>query len=161
MIAYLSLGTNIGDKKQNLRLATQKLNGQCGSVLKESSVYETKAWGFNSENYFYNTVVEIDTKFSPRELLKQLFVIEAEIGRVRINEGYSDRIIDIDILFYEKDIIDTDELQVPHPLLQARNFVLHPMAEINPNYTHSKFNKSIHELMLDSNDISEIIKLNF
>jgi len=156
MIAHLSIGTNIGDKKQNLNTAINMLNELCGTIIKQSSIYETNAWGFESTNSFYNIVVEINTNLLPQKLLDKLFFIENEIGRKRTGTGYTDRLIDIDILFCENETITTDKLQIPHPLLQARNFVLYPMCEISPDFTHSKFNKTIKELKEISTDNSAI-----
>ena len=159
MIAHLSIGTNIGNRKQNLNNAVKLLNELCGVITKQSSIYETSAWGFESENSFYNIAVEINTNFLPQKLLDNLFIIENKLGRIRTNGGYTDRLIDIDILFYEKEIINTDRLQIPHPLMQARNFVLYPMAEICPEFKHSKFNKTVQELKANSTDKSEIKKV--
>jgi len=158
MIAHLSIGTNIGDKRQNLIIAIDMLNKFCGTIIKQSSIYETNAWGFESSNSFYNIAVAINTNLSPQKLLDKLFFIENEIGRERQGVGYSDRLIDIDIIFYDNETITTDKLQIPHPLLQARNFVLYPMCEICPEFTHSKFNKTIKELKEASTDNS-IIKV--
>ena len=156
MIAHLSIGTNIGDKKNNLSTAVGMLNELCGNVIKQSSIYETNAWGFESTNSFYNIVIAIDTDLSPQKLLEKLFYIENKLGRKRTGIGYTDRVIDIDILFYENETIVTDKLQIPHPLLQARNFVLYPMSEISPKFIHSKFNKTIKELKENSTDNSTI-----
>ena len=156
MIAHLSIGTNLGNKKQNLTNAVNLLNELCGIITKQSAIYETKAWGFESKNSFYNIVIKIKTNFSAHKLLDNLFIIENKIGRIRNGSGYSDRLIDIDILFYENETINSDKLQIPHPLLQARNFVLYPMAEICPDFTHQKFNKSILELKNNSTDNSAI-----
>lgn len=159
MISYLSIGTNIGNKNQNLSTALSMIGDLCGKVVKKSDIYETKAWGFESENPFYNIAVEINTNLTPQHLLKQLFIIEDKIGRIRTGIGYNDRLIDIDILFYEFDTINSDELQIPHPLLQARNFVLYPMSDIAPNYIHPKFEKTILELKENSDDTSKIEKI--
>ncbi len=156
MIAHLSIGTNIGDKKQNLSTAVNMLNELCGKVTKQSSIYETSAWGFESSNSFYNIAVELNTKLLPQKLLDKLFLIENKIGRKRTGTGYTDRLIDVDILFYENETITTDKLQIPHPLLQARNFVLYPLCEINPDFKHRKFNKTIQELKDNSTDNSVI-----
>jgi len=156
MISYLSIGTNIGDKKNNLSNAVNMLKELCGKIIKQSSIYETNAWGFESTNSFYNIAVAIETNLSPQELLDKLFFIENKIGRIRTGTGYSDRLIDIDIIFYDNETIITDKLQIPHPLLQARNFVLYPMSEISPNFIHSKFNKTIKELKNNSTDNSTI-----
>ena len=156
MIAHLSIGTNIGNKKQNLNMAVSMLNELCGTVIKQSSIYETQAWGFESTNSFFNIAVIIETNFPPQPLLEKLLEIENIIGRKRTGIGYSDRLIDIDIIFYENETIITDKLQIPHPLLQARNFVLYPLCEISPDFIHSKYNKTIKQLKEESTDNSEI-----
>lgn len=136
MITFLSLGSNIGNKLENIETAINKINIDAGKVVAISKLYKTSAWGFKSENYFLNNVVKIDTKFHPQDLLAKLQKIETDMGRVRLSNNYSDRTIDIDILLYENIVIDEKELQIPHPLLQNRNFVIYPLCDIAPNFIH-------------------------
>ena len=130
---HLGLGTNLGDKEANLNAAIAKLS-KLEAVIKQSSFYNSIPWGFESGNHFLNAVVLIETTLSPLDLLAQTQQIESELGRTTKSVGtYSDRIIDIDILLYDKLIVNTQELKIPHPLIAERDFVLIPMLEISPN----------------------------
>ena len=135
MKAYLGLGTNLGDRKANLTRAVALINEQAGRVLACSSFIETEPWGFSSDNAFLNAVVEIDTLHSPRALLKATQAIEREMGRTHksVNGNYSDRIIDIDILLYDKVTVDDEDLIIPHPLMWKRRFVYESLWEIAPH----------------------------
>ena len=141
-IAYLALGTNIGNKRRNMITAAALLAERVGDVLALSGFYETEPWGFQSENTFLNAALQLDTSLSPLELLKATQEIEIEMGRTQKSNGaYHDRIIDIDILLYEDLVLQTPELTLPHPLMHERLFVMEPLAEIAPNvipvsYTH-------------------------
>ncbi len=135
---YLSLGSNLGNRKQLLLDAIEKINKKVGNVVRQSSFYETKPWGFESENLFLNAAVKVTTKFSPTELLEVTQQIEREMGRKKKTTynfrqqtpNYSDRSIDIDILLYDDLHVDLPELKIPHPLMQERDFVLVPLREI-------------------------------
>lgn len=135
MKAYLGIGTNLGDRRDNLIRAIELINEQAGHVLACSSFMETEPWGFVSDNAFLNAVVEIDTPCSPHELLCITQEIEREMGRAHksINGNYSDRIIDIDIILYGDEEINEPDLIVPHPLMWQRNFVYEPLLEIAPH----------------------------
>ena len=135
MIAYLGIGTNLGDRTANLNDAVRWINEQAGQVLACSSFIETEPWGFSSENAFLNAVVKIDTSLAPHELLRVTQGIEREMGRTHksVNGVYSDRIIDIDILLYESVTISDDKLTIPHPLIWQRRFVYEPLLEIAPH----------------------------
>jgi 2-amino-4-hydroxy-6-hydroxymethyldihydropteridine diphosphokinase len=150
--AYLGLGTNLGNRKENLAIARENLEESCASIKKVSPVYLSAPMGFSSNNDFYNQVVEISTEADAFDLLDHIQEIEIRMGRTRSGRGYSDRIIDIDILFYENEIISSKPLIIPHPLLHKRMFVLQPMADIAPAFVHPVFNKSITELIKDCND---------
>ncbi len=154
MQTYLSIGTNIGDRKLNIKTSLDLISKYCGVILQKSAIYETVAWGFVSENNFYNLVVEVNTELCPQKLLEQIMLIEKKIGRKRKVQQYADRIIDIDILFYENIILQTETLTIPHPLLQNRNFVLYPMAEINTNFPHPILKKTIQQLKNETPDKS-------
>ncbi|MDR1403581.1 MAG: 2-amino-4-hydroxy-6-hydroxymethyldihydropteridine diphosphokinase [Tannerellaceae bacterium] len=145
--AYLSIGTNLEDKRRNMTTAAGLLAERVGEILVLSTLYETKPWGFESENTFLNAAVILETRLSPLELLDITKQIELEMGRKEKSDGmYKDRIIDIDILMYEDVIIQTDELTIPHPLMHKRNFVLAPLAEIAATLTHPTLKKTIGEL---------------
>ncbi|MFA6809043.1 MAG: 2-amino-4-hydroxy-6-hydroxymethyldihydropteridine diphosphokinase [Eubacteriales bacterium] len=134
MKSYLSLGSNMGDRKKNLEEAIDKLRGHKSiDVLKISSYYETEPWGFANQASFLNIVIEIDVVLDPPNLLKLCQGIENEIGRKR-DKRWGPRIIDIDILIYEQYTCETPDLTIPHPLLEEREFVLAPLRELDPNY---------------------------
>ena len=147
-LVYLGLGSNLGDKEMNLSTAISRLSATVGRVLCQSSFYVSKAWGYMSENDFLNAVVLIETDLSPFDLLRETQNIEKHIGRKEKTAGndYSDRIIDIDILFYNDEIINHRNLKIPHPLIIERDFVLTPLTEIAPDYIHPVKEKTIKEL---------------
>ncbi|MDR1203052.1 MAG: 2-amino-4-hydroxy-6-hydroxymethyldihydropteridine diphosphokinase [Tannerellaceae bacterium] len=145
--AYLSLGTNLGDKKTNMTTAAGLLAERAGEILALSNLYETQPWGFESGNTFLNAAIILETQSDPFELLDITKQIELEMGRKEKSNGsYKDRIIDIDILMYEDVIIQTNELTIPHPLMHKRNFVLGPLAEIAATLKHPTLKKTIGEL---------------
>lgn len=147
---YLGLGTNIGNKRKNMVTAAALLAERAGDVLSLSSFYETEPWGFDSENTFLNAALELETSCSLMELLRLTQQIEREMGRTQKSDGsYHDRIIDIDILLYGNEIIHTEELVVPHPLMQQRLFVMQPLAEIAPSLVHPVLQKSMYELYME------------
>lgn len=129
---YLSLGTNLGNRKRNVREAIEKINELVGVVERQSALYETKPWGFSSPNDFINACVLVVTSLSPRQLLETLQAIEKEMGRTlkSVDGEYHDRIIDIDILLYDDLKIDEPDLKIPHPLMEERDFVKIPLHEI-------------------------------
>lgn len=133
---YLGLGSNLGDRKQNITNATLICGSLIGTIEVLSSLYETEPWGFSSSNNFLNAVICIDTDNDPHLCLEMIQAIEREMGRTRTNDDYEDRIIDIDILLYDNLIIKTETLSIPHPLMDKREFVLIPLAEIAPNLKH-------------------------
>ena len=150
---YLGLGTNLGDKEQNLRDAVQKIEEQVGKIVSLSAVYVTAAWGFSSDNSFLNAAVCVETKLSPLEVLQETQMIEKELGRTQksVNRMYSDRLIDIDLLLYEDLVLSVIsasgvELTLPHPLMTERDFVMKPLAEIAPGLVHPVLGKTMKEL---------------
>ncbi len=145
--AYLGLGSNQGDRALILRKAIESL-GELGRITARSSFLETKPFGFVSRNFFLNAVVCLETELSPAELLKETQAIEKALGRQHKSKNgiYSDRPIDIDILFYGAEIINEDSLAVPHKELHKRLFVLKPLLEIAPKLQHPILKKSVEEL---------------
>ncbi len=150
---YLGLGTNTGNKNENLTRAIELLSLALGSPVALSGIIESEPWGFESENRFLNCVAAFDTTFSPTLLLDTTEEIERTLGRTRksLNGQYSDRIIDIDILFYGNEIIESERLTIPHPLLHKRDFVLLPLQEIAPLLVHPRLHKKIEELAKELN----------
>ena len=132
MKTFLGLGSNLGDKRQNIDYAIRQISSKTGQVLRQSTFYESEPQGFQSENQFVNAVVLLETDLQPLALLHQLQEIEKEMGRLHKSKDgvYADRIIDIDILLYEDQIIDLPELKVPHPHMKERDFVMKPLNEI-------------------------------
>ena len=147
-IVYLSLGSNLGDKVGNIQQASSLLTNDGNlKLIRASAFYDTEPWGEKKQGWFLNAVLEISTKLSPIDLLKHCLNIEKIMGRVRDkNKKWAERIIDIDILFYENDIINKMDLIIPHPLLHKRAFVLVPLLELIADYKHPIFNKTIEEL---------------
>lgn len=129
---YLSLGSNLGDRKATMRRAIGLLNERAGSVDRQSSFIETEPWGFESTNKFLNMCVRLLTTLSPEQLLLATKQIERELGRTQksVDGQYHDRSIDIDILMYDDVHIDSDDLTLPHPHMQEREFVMKPLREI-------------------------------
>ncbi len=152
-IVYLSLGSNCGDRIGYVQQATSLLGASDGiSIIRTSAFYETEPWNMNSETWFVNAVLEIKTTLSPQDLLKECQRIEQQLGRKRTQDnqsGYSDRTIDIDILFYNKDIINEENLTIPHKYLHLRAFTLVPLLELIPNFEHPVLHKTISELHND------------
>ena len=145
---YLGLGTNIGNRKENLTRAIEALSLALGHYTALSSFIETAPWGFDSDNAFLNCTVAFDTELSPFQLLDTTENIERELGRTSKSNGgvYHDRVIDIDILLYGNMTIDTGRLTIPHPLMHMRDFVLEPLAQIAPHTIHPTTGKSIEQL---------------
>ena len=131
-VTYLGLGTNIGDKEANIRKAIEKIEESVGDVVRQSALYVSEPWGFESENLFVNAVVCVHTTLSPRQLLAATQRIERQMGRKRKSRNgvYHDRIIDIDILLYDDLHISYPDLVIPHPLMQQRDFVMIPLREV-------------------------------
>jgi 2-amino-4-hydroxy-6-hydroxymethyldihydropteridine diphosphokinase len=155
---FLSMGTNMGRRKANLRKAISLLEAGVGKLLQVSSVYETEPWGFEHRNNFYNLAVEIETKLSPFELLTKFKEIERICGREPSGEGYSGRPMDLDIIFYEAMKLDTELLKIPHPLMHQRQFVLVPLAEIAAGFVHPILGKPVMELLEECPDKKQILK---
>ncbi|WP_245705991.1 2-amino-4-hydroxy-6-hydroxymethyldihydropteridine diphosphokinase [Catalinimonas alkaloidigena] len=132
---YILLGSNLGDRAAQLAQARQLLAQQVGTVVRASSLYETAAWGVADQPDFYNQVLEIATTLAPEAVLDRILALEHQLGRVRF-QRWHERTIDIDILYYGEEVMDTPRLQIPHPELQNRRFTLAPLAEIAPDWRH-------------------------
>ncbi|MBG7612545.1 2-amino-4-hydroxy-6-hydroxymethyldihydropteridine diphosphokinase [Polaribacter sp. BAL334] len=157
-IAYLSLGTNLGDKTENLQNAIESIAEKVGDIRKISSVYQTASWGFESED-FYNCCVEVSTYHAPEKLLSILLQIESNLGRKRVDSTtYLDRNIDIDVLLFDDEIIFSKTLTVPHPKMLLRKFVLVPLVEIAPVFFHPIEKKQLTFCLQHCEDSSEIIQ---
>ncbi len=145
---YFSLGTNLGDKRQNLCLAVDYIQKRIGRIVSLSAFYHTSPWGFTSDNFFLNAAVHVDSLLSPLEILEISKHIEYEMGRIHKSENgvYTDRVIDIDLLLCDDLILDTPILKLPHPLMHERRFVMEPLAEIAPEVVHPVLKKTIREI---------------
>ena len=156
--AYLLIGGNLGNRKENLAKAVSLINEQCGSLTRSSSIYETEAWGNTDQPSFLNQALEISTSLTARLLMRRVLRIEEEMGRIR-KEKLGPRIIDIDILLFENEIHDLRFLKIPHPEMQNRRFVLVPLAEINSTLQHPVLKKTIAELLEECPDNLEVKKI--
>jgi 2-amino-4-hydroxy-6-hydroxymethyldihydropteridine diphosphokinase len=158
--AFLSLGSNIGDRHKLLSRAIRYINVGIGHIIDLSGVYETEAWGFDTEDKFLNMAVEIMTDYTPIEVLDKCHEIEEKLGRERlVGQAYTSRPIDIDILLYSNEIINTPELVIPHKHLAERRFVLEPLSEIAPEYVHPVLNITIKELLKKCPDDKDVNQL--
>lgn len=134
---YLSLGTNLGDRRENLSQALTLIAREVGTVVASSDIIETEPWGFDSGNTFLNMVAKVETDLEPLEALHATQDIERRLGRSEktVNGEYHDRLIDIDLLIYDDVVMNTPELTLPHPHMYERQFVLRPLAQIAPELT--------------------------
>lgn len=150
-IVYLSLGSNKDDRIGYIQQANLQLGAIDGvEIIRTSAFYETEPWNMKSDNWFVNAVVELKTTLTPHELLEQCQRIEKQLGRKSATPGvYEDRTIDIDILFYKKDIINDADLVIPHKYVHLRAFTLVPLLELIPDFEHPVLHKTITELHED------------
>lgn len=156
---FISLGSNQGDRGYYFKEAIKYLKKELGIIKNKSNIYETKAWGFENQPDFWNQILEVKTNKTPFEILDIILNIENKLGRTRTKK-WSIRNIDIDLLFYNKLIINDLKLKVPHKHFHERNFVLIPMMEIAPDFVHPIFNKPIKKLVKDSKDKLKIKLIN-
>jgi len=155
MKIYLSIGGNLGNREQNLEIARAAIEAKIGVIIQSSSVYETAAWGVIDQPDFLNQVLEIESDLSPFEILDKIKKIEQETGRVKLQK-WGTRTMDIDILFYGDQIIQTPRLTIPHTGIPDRNFVLVPLREIASNLEHPILKKTIESLSLACPDLLEV-----
>jgi len=157
---YLCLGGNLGNCLVNLNKASELIANRVGNVTGLSSVYQSQAWGMNAAPDFFNQVIKVETRLTAKDLIIVLLEIEKTLGRERTETtGYQNRIMDIDVLFFNDEVIKTDTLEIPHPRLHLRNFVLFPLQEIASNFMHPILKKTSTELVKSSPDKGEIKKL--
>ncbi|OUL60259.1 2-amino-4-hydroxy-6-hydroxymethyldihydropteridine diphosphokinase [Flavobacterium sp. AJR] len=150
----LSLGSNQGNRLENIENCINLIHQEIGTVVQVSRLYETPAWGFESDA-FYNCALVLHTNTSAQKILNQVLKVEKQLGRIRSEQqGYQSRLIDIDVIIFEDEVIDTDKLQIPHPLMQNRNFVLLPIQDLNLNWKHPILQKTIPELIAITPDDS-------
>ena len=153
-MVYIALGSNIGNRFALLQEAVFCIGSRIGTILSVSKVYETPAWGFESEA-FLNACIKIETEQTALDVLDTLLIIEKELGRDRnLSEGYQARPIDLDMLLFNNEIISHERLQVPHPIMELRQFVLTPLADIAAKTVHPQLKKNIEELQQKCEDNS-------
>ena len=157
-ISYILTGGNLGDRHTNLSRAADLLDNRAGRILRRSSLYETAAWGIESQPDFLNQVLEIETALAPETLLALLLEIEREMGRIR-GEKFGPRMIDLDILLYGELIMNTPDLEIPHPRMAERRFVLMPLSELIGDRLHPVTGRSIRDMLLDCTDPLEVSRI--
>lgn len=157
--AFLLTGSNIEPRAKYLALAANAIEEQVGRIIDRSSIYESKPWGFEADMAFLNQVLVVETKHAPAEILKKIHSIEIHFGRTREGMVYISRTIDIDILYFENEIIDTAELVIPHPRLHERRFTLLPLVDVAGDFIHPVLKETNNELLnklIDQDPVWEI-----
>ena len=154
---YLLLGSNMGNSQQQLSIAIKNITQKIGAVIRESKLYTTAAWGNTNQPDFLNQVIVVETKHTALQTIKTILGIEEEMGRLRTKKN-APRIIDIDILFFNKEIIAEKILTVPHTEIQNRRFVLIPLNELSPNFKHPVIKKNLHQLLVNCSDTLDVKK---
>lgn len=147
-LVYLGLGSNLGEREKNCLEAIRLLKDNGVAVVRQSSLIETEPWGMTDQPHFINMAVRAETDLSPEPLLALLMKIETDMGRIR-KVKWGPRIIDLDILFYDDQVIRNSDLTIPHPLMHEREFVLRPLAEIAPDKVHPLLKKTVRKLLDD------------
>lgn len=158
-IIYIGLGSNEGDCFQILKNAYLDLKKNVGFLIQSSSIYETAPWGFESKNSFLNAVLKFETNHTPQEVLNILRYLENKAGRKRNDsEGYINRTLDLDLLYYDDILLTTSELEIPHPRIAERLFVLCPLVEIDPNWKDASLAKTVKSMLEETKDQSAVKK---
>jgi len=155
---YLLIGGNMGNRQENLEIATRRIAATIGEIKQSSAIYETEAWGLEEQPAFLNQVLLVSSTLNAQQVLKQILNIEHDMGRARIQK-FGPRIIDIDILFFNRDIIHEPGLNVPHPQLHLRRFTLKPLNDIAPEFRHPELGKTISDLLSTCPDPLTVKKL--
>ena len=155
---FIITGGNIGDRMKNLETAEKMIEEQIGHIIQTSKIYETEAWGINDQPSFYNQVLIVETNFSADKVIKKILKIEEDMGRVRTIKNAA-RNIDIDILFFNDDIVNEENLTIPHPQMINRRFVLMPLNEIASAKIHPVYNKSVAQLLAECKDELKVTPL--
>lgn len=151
--AVLLLGTNLGDRISFLEETKRQISQNIGSILSKSHIYESASWGYKSANYFLNQVVIVDSKYTPLDIFLKTQKIEQHLGKTSNSKvKYSDRPIDIDILFFDNQIVNKENLCIPHPEIQNRRFTLIPLCDVLSNYKHPILNKNMEQLLDNCKD---------
>ena len=159
-LCYILFGSNMGDKDVVFAESCLLINKRCGKLKDISSPYESEPWGFEADEWFLNRLIVIETELDPDELMRQLLDIEAELGRVRQPEieGYTSRVVDLDILYYGNWVMQTPMVTIPHPRLHLRRFALMPLCELIPDFVHPVLQRTQNELLEACPDTSEVRK---
>jgi 2-amino-4-hydroxy-6-hydroxymethyldihydropteridine diphosphokinase len=156
--AYLITGGNMGQRDEQLAYAARLIEERCGTIIDRSSLYETAAWGKTDQDSFLNQALVLETTLNARDLLSEILYIENLMGRDRV-EKYGPRIIDIDIIFFNHQVIREDGLTIPHPEMAKRRFVLEPLNEVIPAYIHPVYYKTVTELLNQCDDTLPVKKI--
>ena len=154
-LVYLHLGSNIGDRGGFLQRARSYIQDEIGEIINSSKVYETSPWGVDNQEDYLNQALCVQTMFPAKDILSKALYIEKMMGRIR-SVKWQAREIDIDILFFNNDIISTKDLEVPHPLLHKRLFVLQPLMDIAPIFIHPIYNQTIAEMLESCSDLEKL-----
>jgi 2-amino-4-hydroxy-6-hydroxymethyldihydropteridine diphosphokinase len=156
---YLCIGGNLGEREANLEEALEFIDFNFGDVVAVSSIYESEPWGMTDVPNFLNQVVHIESELTDKELLVEIADLEEFFGRERSSQGYVSREMDIDVLFIDEEVISTEALQVPHPRISERRFVLEPLAEIAPEFIHPELKQSVEVLLKACSDKGKVTRL--
>jgi 2-amino-4-hydroxy-6-hydroxymethyldihydropteridine diphosphokinase len=156
---YLCIGGNLGEREANLEEAIDFIDFNFGDVVGVSSIYESEPWGMSDVPNFLNQVVHLQSELTDKELLVEIADLEDFFGRERSSQGYVSREMDIDVLFIDEEVISTEALQVPHPRISERRFVLEPLAEIAPEFIHPELKQSVEILLKACSDKGKVTRL--
>jgi 2-amino-4-hydroxy-6-hydroxymethyldihydropteridine diphosphokinase len=156
---FLSLGGNLGNKSEIFDFTIRYIEEQIGQKMRISSIYKSASWGFHSRYLFWNQVIEVETRLSPGEILREIRIIEDRFGRKRKPGEYLSRKMDIDILFYDDLVLNSEELIIPHPLIAERKFILEPLSEIAPEYFHPVLKEKIIQIRLNCLDSAKVSRI--